>query len=379
MTMKHKLLFLLIAATSFSWAQSTDTYAVQWSSWTTNFDGNTIAIWEEISTLPEMGTGTDEAALTGGIGAMINGTPFYGLSDAQSWSDMEDANSYGGDGHWNQEAYYSEGSTLGARYSAHTPPSGDFHSHASPYKLYEDYGTNEHSPIIGWANDGYPIYGPYGYTDSLSDGSGISLMVSGFALRSMTERNSFPGDATILPPPLRGPEVSTDYPLGMYVQDYEWDALNGGTLDEHNGRYCVTPEFPGGTYAYFITQDISGTPQFPYVIGTTYYGSPNVGNEDPSATVPAGATCLENTGTGVQEYVVDRFEVFPNPTSDFINIKMEGSYEVELISNQGLVVKSFAGVSSSSVAIQVSDVQEGNYTMRIVCNDLRSVSTIVVK
>ena len=26
-----------------------------------------------------------------------------------------------------------------------------------------------------------------------------------------------------------------------------------GDLDEHNGRYCVTPDFPNGVYAYFAT------------------------------------------------------------------------------------------------------------------------------
>jgi len=45
-------------------------------------------------------------------------------------------------------------------------------------------------------------------------------------------------------------------------------------LDEYNGRYCVTPEFPGGTYAYFVAILADGTPAYPYNIGMGYYGTP---------------------------------------------------------------------------------------------------------
>jgi hypothetical protein len=35
----------------------------------------------------------------------------------------------------------------------------------------------------------------------------------------------------------------------------------------------VTPELPGGTYAYFIPVDASGAPAFPYSIGRYWYGN----------------------------------------------------------------------------------------------------------
>jgi hypothetical protein len=42
-------------------------------------------------------------------------------------------------------------------------------------------------------------------------------------------------------------------------------------LDENNGRFGKTPEFPNGVYAYFATLEV-GTlePEFPYFIGNTY-------------------------------------------------------------------------------------------------------------
>jgi hypothetical protein len=49
-------------------------------------------------------------------------------------------------------------------------------------------------------------------------------------------------------------------------------------LDEYNGRWCVTPEFPNGTYAYFVAIAADGTPVFPYNIGRGYYGSPAGGS-----------------------------------------------------------------------------------------------------
>ena len=48
-------------------------------------------------------------------------------------------------------------------------------------------------------------------------------------------------------------------------------------LDEYNGRYCVTPEFPNGTYAYFVSIAADGAPVYPYNIGGGYYGNPTGG------------------------------------------------------------------------------------------------------
>ena len=59
-------------------------------------------------------------------------------------------------------------------------------------------------------------------------------------------------------------------PMGSFIQDFEYvQAL--GDLDEHNSRFCVTPDYPNGTYAYFMTLDESLDPAYPYAIGNTYY------------------------------------------------------------------------------------------------------------
>lgn len=82
-----------------------------------------------------------------------------------------------------------------------------------------------------------------------------------------------------------------------------------GDLDTHNGRYCVTPEYPDGTYAYFLTTASGGEPQYPYCIGDTFYSIPTkFGNDTPivQQEVPSGARAeviLSETNAGQVEYV----------------------------------------------------------------------------
>lgn len=43
-------------------------------------------------------------------------------------------------------------------------------------------------------------------------------------------------------------------------------------------RFGVTPEFPRGTYAYFLTIEPDGTPRFPNIIGRSFFGVPSGGS-----------------------------------------------------------------------------------------------------
>jgi arylsulfatase A-like enzyme len=77
-----------------------------------------------------------------------------------------------------------------------------------------------------------------------------------------------------------GPPVNATYILGHYLEDYDYLGDHGFVqdtdfdLDKYNGRFCVTPEFPEGVYAYFVSIEANGTPRFPYNIGRQFYGSP---------------------------------------------------------------------------------------------------------
>jgi len=125
---------------------------------------------------------------------------------------------------------------------AHVQPNGGYHYHGLPTSLLKNLGlrSGKHSPQIGWAADGFPVYALYGYTEPQDSESAVVELKSSYRLK----QGSRPADGA-------GPGGKYD---GTFVQDYEF-VEGAGTLDECNGRMCVTPEFPRGTYAYFLTSD----------------------------------------------------------------------------------------------------------------------------
>jgi hypothetical protein len=131
------------------------------------------------------------------------------------------------------------------------------------YKYSGLTGPDGHSKIIGFSIDGYPIYGPYGYSTYNDRKSGIQIMRSSYVLKNSSYRASYAPTST--------------YPMGIFIEDYGY-VSGHGDLDQSNGRYCVTPEYPNGTYAYFVTVDNSGTPIYPYIIGNIWYNTPAYNN-----------------------------------------------------------------------------------------------------
>ena len=66
---------------------------------------------------------------------------------------------------------------------------------------------------------------------------------------------------------------ASSFAAGFFIEDY--DFTNSGDLDQSNGRYCKTPDFPNGTYSYFAgINTTTSQPQFPYFIGDTYRSEP---------------------------------------------------------------------------------------------------------
>jgi hypothetical protein len=150
---------------------------------------------------------------------------------------------------------------------------------------------------MGFAFDGFPIYGPYGYANV--DGSGgVARIRTGYRMRSITTRTTLP-NGTVLTSAQYGPAVSTTYPLGYYLEDFEYIA-GLGDLDTSNGRFCVTPEYPMGTYCYFTTIDASGHSEYPYTVGPTYYGVVATDNTNHTVSVPtSGVTTLDPCSIGL--------------------------------------------------------------------------------
>ena len=170
--------------------------------------------------------------------------------------------SYESLGVWQRNAYYWEYTSFDSCLG-HPDASGTYHNHVNPICLYNYTNSAAHSPIVGWAFDGYPIYGTFGYNSANLSTSAIKRIQSSFVLRSITNRTSL-SNGTMLSSTYYGPPINSTYPLGSFLQDYVYSA-GSGDLDQYNGRWCVTPDFPSGTYAYFITTNSSGVPQYPFI------------------------------------------------------------------------------------------------------------------
>ncbi|MFM8395440.1 MAG: YHYH protein, partial [Acidobacteriota bacterium] len=191
-------------------------------------------------------------------GLFVTGMPIHDLNSPRSYRGQ---NIW----HFDQLAINDDGSLV----AAGRPRAELLHSNSSGLLAPLIGGSGHHSPIIGFAFDGYPIYGPWGYQNP--DGSGgLRRMRSGYRRREISNREELP-DGTRLTPGQRGPDVDQEYPLGSFVEDYHFSP-GRGDLDRFNGRWTVTPEYPQGTYAYFLTTDEAGRLAFPYLLGDHYRG-----------------------------------------------------------------------------------------------------------
>jgi len=245
---------------------------------------------------PTQNTGTPTNTTGGNIGVFINGVALFDYRDGVSWKNSTNSLCGGpiqppcmGDGVWNRDAVVGE--RLGFDCSKAHPAMGNYHHHQNPSafnldlnvistvcNIYSSDGlyaidSNAHSPLIGFAYDGFPIYGAYAYKNTNGTG-GIVRMKSSYTLRNITTRTTYYTGTTVT----AGPPVSATYPLGYFREDYQYNTTSAATpdyLDEHNGRFCVTPEYPNGTYCYFATVDARWNSAYPYVVGPTFYGVKN--------------------------------------------------------------------------------------------------------
>jgi len=290
----------------------------------------------------------------GATGYYVNGVAMFNMTDTFTYSNstgLDVAN--GGDGIWVREAYHNEGVTFDPAF-AHQAMN-QYHYHAQPPGLRHQLGdhvdyapaTNtyteaaglpaNHSPVIAWAADGLPVYGPYGYADPLVPTSGIKRMVSGFRLRAITTRTTLAawsarlhGVSATLAANRYGPNVSATFSLGHYLEDYEYLGDVGQTqgvefdLNEQNARWCVTPEFPAGTWSYFLTISGNGTPLFPFACGRQYFGSPT-GSE--MTSIPEAVTDYWKGGPNLTETNAD-IDASSDDVTVTWNVAEGGTYSV---------------------------------------------------
>ena len=318
---------------------------------------------------PQENTGTLTSTPLGAIGIFINGVPMYDYKDGASYSSStQQDDMQSGDGVWNRNAILAENEGFDCA-KGHPSPimggspggnvDGSYHHHQNPTAFNVDMielsdicdmyladglytlDSTAHSPLIGYAFDGYPVYGGYGYANTDGTG-GIKRIESSYQKRNITARTHYADGTNVTD----GPAVSNDFPLGWYREDYEFIS-GSGDLDVHNGRFCVTPEYPNGTYAYFATVDENWNSAYPYIIGPEYYGIVETSNFTAmgSTSVTIDETVTDYGGTTSVNELEDEFDiaVYPNPASDLVAIQAKGllqqTLEVNLFDMKGSLVK----------------------------------------
>ncbi len=363
----------------------------------TNNAGNQNAIFKFPLNPAANTSGTFTATSGGNIGVFINGVAMFDYRDGVSWKSSTGAFAGGpiggsGDGIWTRDAIVyeklgfdcSKGHPAGTNYHHHQNPSAfdlDLNVISTICNLYDADGlyainTSQHSPLIGFAYDGFPIYGAYGYLNTNGTG-GITRMKSGYQKRNITVRTHYADGTDVTD----GPAVNATYPIGSFKEDYQFVSQSTTDyLDSHNGRFCVTPEYPNGTYAYFCTVDANHNSTYPYIIGPTYYGN---------KTAAKVTTVTETTSTYTlanNEFSLDNtsVKIFPNPAAQLIAIQVNGLVEnvisIELIDINGKLIKTTSINAGQSIAyFDVQDVYDGTYIIKFVSGKDSKSNQVIIK
>lgn len=161
------------------------------------------------------------------FGIALNGVVFDPFT-AELWND---------DPRWRYEALSGKLNLGLDKNNAHVQPNGAYHYHGIPTGLMEKLvKAKDQMVLLGFAADGYPIYGPFAYSDARDPKSKLVKMKPSYRLKEGARPN--------------------DAPPGKYDGSFgrDWEYVEGsGDLDDCNGRFGVTPDYPKGTYYYVLT------------------------------------------------------------------------------------------------------------------------------
>lgn len=233
---------------------------------------------------PTSAANTTAIPLLGNIGVAVNGIPIFGVNEGP----MPAADAYG-------DAVAVSG--LLDECGSHSAQQGTFHNHALQVKCLRqsavtssqpwndpDPSPSVASPIVGYAFDGFPIYGPYECTDAVCtsvqemrsswEGTGYIAGTLGCSSSAACGGNGYCTDVII-----GGNLTTACMPRTCTWSNHDYVAKAGAQyLDQCNGHVG-----PNGDYHYHTTQT------FPYTLGC-YRGTPT--NNGGNGTPPGGSCPL---------------------------------------------------------------------------------------
>lgn len=350
---------------------------------------------------PQKNSGAPTPTTLGNIGIFINGVALFDYRDGVSWNNAQNKLCGGpiqppcqGDRVWNRDAIVAERG--GFDCSKGHPAMGNYHHHQNPSAFKLDaqvistvcnlynadglYVMNpaQHSPLLGFAYDGFPVYGAYAYKNTDGTG-GIVRIKSGYQLRNISTRTTYADGSSVT----AGPPVNSTYPLGYFREDYEYIAHPNDPdyLDEHNGRFCITPEYPKGTYAYFCTVDSNGNSAYPYAVGPTFYGV--YANRKVTTIGEATTVYKPSTSSVTDENTTLEVSVFPNPSSELVAIQVndivKDDISVELYDVRGKLLAQTRISKGQTIAyFDIQTLYTGSYLLKLSGNGINTTRTLLI-
>ena len=238
------------------------------------------------------------------VGLWITGAPLF------NWGD---GGTYRSEGTWHNVA---PGAVADDGFSCAGPAADESAPHVYPECLALHLGddSGRHSPIYGFAADGYPVHGPWADLELLARSSwrlrdydtvGSATGCAEAGRRTCLLADPLDPAAGTVPAPAPGP-TTAEVPAGAFFEDYWFDiGLDDGAphaLDAFNGH-----AHDDLGYHYHITRiqngDGSFTDVFPYILGPWFRGELRPGDpHDGGPRLPEGAaTSRSPTAETVEE------------------------------------------------------------------------------
>ncbi|MFY0654312.1 MAG: YHYH protein [Cyclobacteriaceae bacterium] len=261
---------------------------------------------------------------------------------------------------WHEEADFILNMDLNG---GHVNAVNRYHYHNIPLDYFENdlsIDGSEHSPVVGYAADGFPIYYKYAFSEAKNASSDIGAFDSSYRLKS----GDRPGDG------LTAPNGAYD---GKYIEDYEYVA-ELSELDECGGRFGVTPEYPNGTYYYVMTDS---WPYIPRCLSGKYIDNTfRLGPRCPEST--ASTDCSEDEidwdqvdpqppVTGIEQAPSLEITLYPNPVSTCLKVSSnylfeKGNSRISIYDARANIVYRSQDLSQD---IDVSRVTPGIYFVQV--------------
>jgi hypothetical protein len=239
--------------------------------------------------------------------------------------------------------------------------------------------NKQHSPIIGYAFDGFPIYGPFGFENG-QFGDLITRLKSSYSLRQIKRRIYIKNGHKIK----YGPRVTERNPLGSFTNDFEFiQRTTNDYLDIHNGRFCKTPEYPEGNYCYFATIDSNTKSIYPFLTTPELYGKmqQNRTNQIPANTITFSPETNEilrkhQQTNSVKIFFAEKSELIVVQSNGLINENLT----IQLIDQNGKFIQETTLYQGSTLAyFDTQTLYNGDYTVKIISLIGTTIENVTVK